>query len=332
MKLHKLPTISIVVPTYNEESNIGACLASIFKQDYPKKLLEVIVVDNFSTDSTLKIAKKYPVKIIMSNIKNNHVSKMIAFRRSKGELFYYMDADLEFVSADYLKRLVFPLLDNSSIVGSSGKVVQVPNDTSLNRFLTYELHQRDPVLEYFSPAVTSTIIKKEDGYFLCKYRLNKIPPVGRCLFWKKKLMRTPIAKAKKFLDLDNIVFLVKNGFCDFAFVPEAQEYHHHVQGIRSLIRKRLRNITNNFIPHYETREYTWFDLKNKYDVIKIMYWVIYAHLLFPAFFKGCLKAIRYKDIYCVWYEPFLTLLLTDVTLYGFLSSYRGIAFLRRIFE
>lgn len=325
-----LPSITIVVSTYNEEKHIAACLDSIFKQDYPLKFLEVFVVDNYSTDKTVEIAKKYPVIVVMSKVKNNHVSKMIAFKKSTSDLFYYMDADLEFVSNDYLRQLVHPLLDDPRIVGSSGKVVQIPHDNSLNRYLTYEFHQRDPVLEFFSPCIKSTFVEKRFGYYLCQYTMDNIPPVGRCLFWRKKLLQTPIAKAEKFLDLDNIVLLVKNGFSYFAFVPEAQEYHRHVEGLQSLIQKRLRNITHNFLPHYETREYTWFNLKNKKDVLKILYWIIYAHLLLPAFIRGCVKAIRYKDIYCVFYEPILTVVLTDITIYGFLSTRRGLRFMKRL--
>lgn len=322
-----LPTISIVIPTFNEEENIKRCLDSVFKQDYPKTLLEVIVVDNYSEDKTVDIAKKYPVTLYMNKIKDAQVSKMIGFKQAKGDLFFYMDADLEFCHKDYLKKLVRPLLDNPLIVGSSGKLVEIPGDNSLNRFLTYELHQRDPVLEYFSPSIKSTFISKNNDYYLCKFGLKKIPPVGRCLYWKNKLMQTPIKDAKKFMELDNLVFLVKNGFCYFAFVPQAQEYHRHVRGVKSLIVKRLRNINRNFLPNYNRRLYTWFNLESKRDVAKIIFWIFYAHLIIPALIKGCFKAVSHKDLYCIWYEPFLTLLLTDITLYSFLSNRRGIDFI-----
>lgn len=323
----KLPTISIVIPTYNEEKLIETCLKSIFKQDYPKKFLEVFVIDNYSEDDTVKIARRYPVKILMNKIKDPELSKMIAFKRSTGDLFYYMDADLEFKNKDYLKRLVEPLLDNPLIVGSSGKVTQAADYTSLNRFLTYETHQRDPVLEYFSPSIYSTVSKKLNEYYLCKYTITNIPPVGRCLYWKEKLLKTQISKAKRFMDLDNLVILVESGFNDFAFVPQAEEYHYHVQGIESLIGKRLRNIRHVFLPQYETRKYTWFNLSSKKDVIKIIFWIIYANLIIPAFIRGCIKAIRYRDFYCIWYEPFLTLILTDITLYGFLNNPTGLKFI-----
>lgn len=324
----KLPTISIIIPTYNEEFNIKRCLDSIFKQNYPKKLLEVIVVDNYSEDKTIEITQKYPVIILMNKIKNTQVSKMVGLRKAKGDTFYYMDADLEFKSKDFLKRLAACLMDNPLIIGSFGKMCHIPNDNSLNRFLTYDVHQRDPLLEYFSPSIYSTVIKREQEYFLCQYRLDKIPPEGRCLFWKKKIMKTSIAKGKEFKDLDSLVTLVKNGFCYFAYVPKAEEYHWHVQGIKSLIKKRLRNIRRNFIPNYKTREYTWFNLDTKKDLLKIIFWIFYAHLILPAFIRGCIKAIRYKDYYCILYEPFLSLLLTDLTLYGFMSNTGGLQFIR----
>ncbi|MDP2997948.1 MAG: glycosyltransferase [Bryobacterales bacterium] len=52
-----LPLISIVIPTFNSAPFLSHCLGSIAKQDYPK--LEVVVVDNCSTDATGKIVDRY---------------------------------------------------------------------------------------------------------------------------------------------------------------------------------------------------------------------------------------------------------------------------------
>ena len=51
------PKISLVIPTINEERNIKNCLDSVFSQDYPRSKLEVIVVDDESTDGTLAIVR-----------------------------------------------------------------------------------------------------------------------------------------------------------------------------------------------------------------------------------------------------------------------------------
>ena len=53
------PTISVVIPTYNEHQYIGACLDSVLAQDYPSDLVDVIVVDGDSTDGTAALIDAY---------------------------------------------------------------------------------------------------------------------------------------------------------------------------------------------------------------------------------------------------------------------------------
>ncbi|HEX9951309.1 MAG TPA: glycosyltransferase [Rubricoccaceae bacterium] len=51
----RLPTVTVVVPARNEEATLGACLDSVLAQDYPAGLLNVIVVDDDSTDATADV-------------------------------------------------------------------------------------------------------------------------------------------------------------------------------------------------------------------------------------------------------------------------------------
>ena len=51
--------ISVILPTWNEEKVISAKLDEIFSQDYPRELIEVIVIDSASTDSTIKIVENW---------------------------------------------------------------------------------------------------------------------------------------------------------------------------------------------------------------------------------------------------------------------------------
>src|SRR5580698_1975517 len=49
--------ISVIIPARNEEDNIGPCIAALLAQEYPADLLEVIVVDDHSTDNTAAIVE-----------------------------------------------------------------------------------------------------------------------------------------------------------------------------------------------------------------------------------------------------------------------------------
>lgn len=53
----KQPSISVIIPARNEAANIGQCLQSVLQNHYPAALLEIIVIDDFSTDATAAIAE-----------------------------------------------------------------------------------------------------------------------------------------------------------------------------------------------------------------------------------------------------------------------------------
>ena len=59
------PLVSIVIPTYNSEKTLPLCLESIKKQTY--RNIEMIVVDSYSTDRTVEIAKRYGAKVIKTH-------------------------------------------------------------------------------------------------------------------------------------------------------------------------------------------------------------------------------------------------------------------------
>ncbi len=87
---HNTCFLSIVVPTYNEELNIGRTLRYIRCID---PLAEVIVVDGGSKDKTVKIAKQYAHKVIKSSKKTIGGARNLGARVAKGELLLFVDAD-----------------------------------------------------------------------------------------------------------------------------------------------------------------------------------------------------------------------------------------------
>lgn len=102
MARHKAPKISVVVPAYNEEKYLPACLASLQKQTF--RDFEVIVVDNNSTDNTVKIAKKYNVHLLKEKKGGSFPATARGFRQARGEIIARTDADTS-VPTDWLSTI-----------------------------------------------------------------------------------------------------------------------------------------------------------------------------------------------------------------------------------
>jgi len=320
------PNITIAIPTFNEEKRIDTCLKSIFRQNYPYKKLEVIVVDDYSQDKTVQIAQKYPIKILYNGAHDGEVGKMIAFKKSKGEFFYYLDADCELKGKDCLKKLIKPLMEDRTLAASFTRNYARKDAPALERYYSMHPTQCDPIYEFFSPSIANTVVEKRGDYQVCEYSLNKIPPAGHCVF-RREFLWPLVKNKKKFMELDFLVVLVENGFNRFAYVPQAGVYHHHVSSLVELLKKRSRNVQRVYLPEVEKRKYRWFDLKKPGDLFKIFLWIIYAHLFFPSLIRGIFKSVKYKD-WAGLYEPIVTLLVTDVIIFSFLSNKKGRKFIQ----
>jgi len=85
------PLVSIIIPTYNSEETIAKCIMSIITQTY--KNIEIIVVDRFSNDKTVEIAKKLGAKVYL--IKANERSEQINYgvKKARGKYVYRVDSD-----------------------------------------------------------------------------------------------------------------------------------------------------------------------------------------------------------------------------------------------
>lgn len=125
----KLPFVSILIPAYNEEKRIASCLESIFNLNYPKDKFEVIVVDGFSKDRTVELAKKYPVKILYEKKPTRAAACNTGVIAAKGEIIAFTDADCT-VDANWLTNLV-KYYDSPSIAGVGGpNIVITENELS----------------------------------------------------------------------------------------------------------------------------------------------------------------------------------------------------------
>lgn len=99
---------SVIIPARDEEDNIGSCLAAVLGQDYPASLLEVIVIDDHSTDGTVAVIEKLQqthtnlrliklAEVLQGQQLNSYKKKAIeiAIGQSTGDWIVTTDADCE---------------------------------------------------------------------------------------------------------------------------------------------------------------------------------------------------------------------------------------------
>jgi glycosyltransferase involved in cell wall biosynthesis len=103
--------ISVVVPTYNEEKNITACLISLCEQTIPRDEYEIIVVDGNSTDRTRELAEEYADLVFVQTSRKVGGARNDGVMRSRGTIVATTDADcvvshnwLEIIKQDFETR------------------------------------------------------------------------------------------------------------------------------------------------------------------------------------------------------------------------------------
>jgi succinoglycan biosynthesis protein ExoA len=111
------PTVSILIPTFNEIAHIDACLTSVLAQSYP--LLEVLVVDGGSTDGTRERAASYgpPVRLVDNPSRGPASAMNVGIAASKGSIICRMDAHTVFDPSYVAESLRVLLEEGADVVG-----------------------------------------------------------------------------------------------------------------------------------------------------------------------------------------------------------------------
>ncbi|MCK4843967.1 MAG: glycosyltransferase family 2 protein, partial [Dehalococcoidia bacterium] len=114
----ELPSVSLVIPAYNEEKYLPLCLESIKKQDYTEQY-EVIVVDNASTDNTARIALDWGAKVVYESKRSPACARQKGAEAATGEIIAFIDADSQ-APACWLSTIVSRFVREPKTVVISG--------------------------------------------------------------------------------------------------------------------------------------------------------------------------------------------------------------------
>ena len=87
------PLVSIIIPVLNQKDNLQKCLDSIFDQNYPKEKIEVLVIDNGSTDGSWELLDVYNVlKFKLEGDKSPYICRNFGITKSNGQILVFSDS------------------------------------------------------------------------------------------------------------------------------------------------------------------------------------------------------------------------------------------------
>lgn len=176
--------VSVIIPAYNEEKNIKRLLMSLKNQSY--KNLEIIVVDDGSSDATIEVSKRFTPKIYKEKHAERSVQRNYGAKVSRGEYLVFLDADME-LTPKVIEDCVV------TVNKSNLKALTIPESTIGDGFIPKirrferEMYERDPTIElarfferkvFFEFGGYDLRLTGPEDYDL-PYRISKKYKIGR---------------------------------------------------------------------------------------------------------------------------------------------------------
>lgn len=169
---------SVVIPAYNAEDHITACIDALANQSIPSSQYEIIVVDDGSTDRTRAILETLPVMTILQANQGPAGARNTGAAAATGEFILFIDSDCV-ASPDFLEQMLKPF-ENQEVVGVSG-AYKTKQRSIVARFAQFEFEERyrmlarqpyiDMIASHAAAYRRKTFI--ESGGFLRDLRMNE---------------------------------------------------------------------------------------------------------------------------------------------------------------
>ena len=194
--------LSIIIPAYNVEKYIDACLESVVKQDVQYSDYEIIVINDGSTDSTLQHIQHYTINfphIIVINQTNQgqSVARNIGAQIAHGEYIWFVDSD-DIICSNCLNGLLKicnHLQTDMFCVGPSMPYTRfLPNDFLNNKAYILEIFDRVnwiknkfDVLGPWSYIIKRSFWIENDLKFIPGISYEDTECISRCLYYAKRI-------------------------------------------------------------------------------------------------------------------------------------------------
>lgn len=151
--------LSIVIPTYNNCNLLCRCIDSVLNQTYP--YIEIIVVDDGSTDDTKNIVKKYNklsnFKYIYQNNSGVSAARNRGIKESNCEYIMFLDSD-DFYDKDYCEKMINSIVNNNSDMCVSGINYIKNNNFFVDFYKTNKSFDKINIINFISDNICNYLL------------------------------------------------------------------------------------------------------------------------------------------------------------------------------
>jgi len=216
---------SIIILTKNGEGSISKCLNGVTKQSYDDGF-EVIIIDSGSTDRTLEIIKRYPVKLyrISPDEFGHGKTRNIGASLATGDILVYLSQDAEPVNGRWLHYLTQPILKDFNIGAVYSRQIPTQQANPINKFRLKWLYRDRYIVKQISA----------DSQFLReRFSFSNVSAAIRKQIWESFPFRDEVLFAE---DVDFARRILINGY-KVVYEPKSVVYHIHNHSIIEIFRR-----------------------------------------------------------------------------------------------
>ena len=226
--------VSVIIPVYNQELYLTDCISSIINQTY--KNLEIIIVDDGSTDSSSDIIKKFCAednRIVFVEKKNTGVSdtRNIGVSKSSGDYLMFVDSD-DWIELDTIEKLLLKIkLENVDVIRY--------ND------IVYDKYENKKLDDFYELSDKKLIDNDMEKIYKYIFSANKnIACYSPTLFMKKNVVPMFDVKLKYMEDMVFYIDLISNINSIYFYNEHLYNYRYNGKSVTKNYNKQLDNIFN----------------------------------------------------------------------------------------
>lgn len=246
------PLAAVIVPCWNEESTIQGTVESLLALDYPKDKLEIVLVNDGSTDGTARVMDTYrthpQVTVIHKENGGKHTAVNLGIERTKAEFIGCLDAD-SFVHPGALKEVLAHFDDPTVGAVTSSMTVHDPKN----------LLQEMQYAEYLAGVALRHIFAAVNGLYVTP---------GPFSFYRKSILEKigGFRHGHQTEDMEMAMRLQRHGY-KIENAPRAQVFTKAPGTVWALVKQRTRWTSGFMRNSYEYRDLV---LNPKYGVLGLM--------------------------------------------------------------